>query len=50
MADMRQAEIPLAEDNRADAELTLRAAKKHNRTDNLVRAKDGAEALDRARQ
>jgi len=46
MEGMQQVEILLVEDNRADAELTLRALKKNNLTNNLVWVKDGAEALD----
>lgn len=39
-------EIVLIEDNINDAELTLRALKKHNITNQLIHLKDGAEALD----
>ena len=39
-------EILLVEDTPADAELTIRALKKHNLANNLVWVKDGAEALD----
>lgn len=39
-------EILLVEDNPTDAELTIRALKKENLTNNLVWVKDGAEALD----
>jgi len=39
-------DILLVEDNPNDAELTLRALKKHNLTNNLEWVKDGAEALD----
>jgi two-component system, response regulator len=39
-------EILLVEDNRNDAELTLRALKKHNLANRVHIAKDGAEALD----
>lgn len=39
-------EILLAEDNPDDAELTIRALKKHNLANRLVWVKDGAEALD----
>jgi two-component system response regulator len=39
-------EILLVEDNHSDAELALRALKKHNLANNLYWAKDGAEALD----
>ncbi len=39
-------EILLVEDNPTDAELCIRALKKHNFANKLVWAKDGAEALD----
>lgn len=39
-------EILLVEDNPTDAELAIRALKKHNLANNLVWVKDGAEALD----
>ena len=39
-------EILLVEDNPHDAELTIRALKKHNVANNIVHLKDGAEALD----
>lgn len=39
-------EILLAEDNPADAELTMRALKKNNLTNHVVRVSDGEEALD----
>ena len=39
-------DILLVEDNPNDAELTLRALKKHNLTNTLQWVKDGAEALD----
>lgn len=39
-------EILLVEDNPNDAELTLRALKKHNLANKLHLAKDGEEALD----
>lgn len=39
-------EILLVEDNPFDAELTIRALKKHNLADKLVWVKDGADALD----
>jgi two-component system, response regulator len=38
--------ILLVEDNQYDANLAIRALKKHNLTDGLVHLKDGAEALD----
>lgn len=43
---MNGIEILLVEDNASDAELTVRALKKHNLANNLYIAKDGAEALD----
>ena len=43
---MKQVEILLVEDNPNDAELTIRALKKHNLANNLEWVKDGAEALD----
>src|SRR5258706_5060624 len=46
MAEMQQVEILLVEDNRTDAELTIRALKKNNLANNLVWLKDGVEALD----
>jgi len=39
-------DILLVEDNPRDAEMTLRALKKHNLANNVHVAKDGAEALD----
>lgn len=39
-------EILLVEDTPADAELTIRALKKHSLVNNLVWVKDGAEALE----
>lgn len=39
-------EILLVEDNPRDAELTLRALRKHNMANHLVHVKDGQEALD----
>lgn len=39
-------EILLVEDNMSDAELTIRALKKKNLTNNLIHLKNGAEALD----
>ena len=41
-----EVDILLVEDNPNDAELTLRALKKHNLTNTLQWVKDGAEALD----
>ena len=42
----QEVEILLVEDNPNDAELTIRALKKHNLANNLVHVKDGAEALE----
>ena len=39
-------EILLVEDNMSDAELTIRALKKKNLTNNLIHLRNGAEALD----
>jgi two-component system response regulator len=39
-------DILLVEDNASDAELCIRALRKHNLANNLVWAKDGVEALD----
>ncbi len=39
-------EILLVEDNPSDAELTIRALKKHNLANKVYLVKDGAEALD----
>ena len=46
MMDINNVEILLVEDNPNDAELTLRALKKQNLTNNIYHARDGAEALD----
>ncbi len=46
MSDTNQVEILLVEDNLNDAELTLRALKKHNLANKVFHVKDGAEALD----
>jgi two-component system response regulator len=46
MEDFSAVEILIVEDNPRDAELTLRALKKNNLANNLLIAKDGAEALD----
>ena len=45
MADHAEVEILLVEDNPTDAELCIRALKKHNLANKLVWVKDGAEAL-----
>ena len=44
--NLNEIEILLVEDNPTDAELTIRALKKKNLTNNLEWVKDGAEALD----
>lgn len=46
MNDLHAVEILLAEDSAADAEMTIRALRKHNLANRLVWVKDGAEALD----
>lgn len=46
MSPLNTVEILLAEDSQHDAELTIRALKKHNMANNLVHVKDGEEALD----
>lgn len=46
MDDLNAVEVLLVEDNPRDAELTIRALKKHNLTNLLFHVKDGAEALD----
>jgi two-component system response regulator len=43
---MENVEILLVEDNSSDAELTIRALKKHHLVNKLVHVKVGAEALD----
>src|SRR3990170_3658544 len=43
---MKVVDILLIEDNEFDAELTIRALKKHNLANNLIHLKDGQEALD----
>lgn len=43
---MTQPDILLCEDNKRDADLTIRALKKYNVTNNIVWVKDGEEALD----
>ena len=44
--DNSELEILLVEDNPHDAELTIRALKKHHVANNIVHLKDGVEALD----
>ena len=46
MEDFNAIEILVVEDNPRDAELTLRALKKNNMANNILVARDGAEALD----
>lgn len=46
MEDFNAVEILLVEDNPRDAELTVRALKKHNLANSVLVAEDGAEALD----
>ncbi len=46
MDEKGEIEILLVEDNLNDAELTLRALKKHNLANKLFHVKDGEEALD----
>lgn len=41
-----EVELLLVEDNDGDAEMTIRALKKNNLANKIVRLKDGAEALD----
>lgn len=43
---INEIEVLLVEDNSSDAELTIRALKKHNLANKLVHVKDGAAALD----
>ena len=46
MTDMNEIEILLVEDNPHDVEMTLRALKRNNITNEVQVVKDGAEALD----
>jgi two-component system, response regulator len=46
MEDLNAVEILIVEDNPRDAELTVRALLKNNLANNVLIAKDGAEALD----
>ena len=46
MTELDSIEILLAEDNPADAEMTLRALRKHNLANQLHWVKDGVEALE----
>ena len=45
MSDLSEAEILLVEDNAEDAELTIRALRKHHLANRVLHVKDGAEAL-----
>ena len=46
MSELQAVEILLVEDNDEDAELTMRALKKHHLTNRLTRLGDGAAALE----
>lgn len=46
MNDHKAVEVLLVEDNPRDAELTIRALKRHNLANQLFHVQDGAEALD----
>lgn len=46
MNDMNAVEVLLVEDNPRDAELTIRAFKKHNLANKLFHVEDGVDALD----
>ena len=46
MDEPRKADILLAEDSDADAELTLRALRKSNLLNSVLRVRDGVEALE----
>jgi two-component system, response regulator len=46
MPDYEIIDILLVEDSQQDAELTIRAFKKYNLSNNIIRVEDGAEALD----
>ena len=46
MEKENEVEILLVEDNLNDAELTIRALRKHNMANNILHLKDGADALD----
>lgn len=46
MITAHNVDLLLVEDNPSDAELTMRALKKHHLVNNLFHVKDGAEALD----
>jgi two-component system, response regulator len=44
--NLNSVEVLLIEDNMNDAELAIRALKKHNMANNLIHVKDGEEALE----
>lgn len=46
MRELVHIDILLVEDNDTDAELTIRALRRNNLTNNIVWLKDGAEAID----
>lgn len=46
MSKLNDVEILLVEDSLSDAELTLRALKKHHIINNIIHLRDGAEAID----
>jgi CheY-like chemotaxis protein len=46
MSAKQNVEILLVEDNPSDAEMTIRALRKHQLVNNLFHVEDGAEALD----
>jgi two-component system response regulator len=46
VSELEQVEILLAEDNPSDAEMTLRALRRHNLANKVHWVKDGAEALE----
>jgi two-component system response regulator len=46
MTPMQNIDILLVEDNSSDAEMTIRALKKHQLVNKLFHVQDGAEALD----
>lgn len=46
MDQSKEVDVLLVEDNPQDAELTIRALKKHNIANRLIVVEDGAEALD----
>ena len=45
-SELDKVDVLLVEDNPTDAELCIRALRKHNLANELVWVKDGAEALD----